>query len=146
MYAIILVPLDGSPRAEVILPHAQAVAKQFGAKVVLLHVIEPTSPTTAPGGTLMDIDAVNRRAEEADRYLAARQADLEAEGLDCKRLVEYGSVVQTIGDTAQRINADLVAMASHGRTGLARVFYGSVAAGVLQRIDRPLLLVRSEKP
>ncbi|MCB0130889.1 MAG: universal stress protein, partial [Caldilineaceae bacterium] len=46
-------------------------------------------------------------------------------------------------DVAERENADLVAMASHGRTGLARVFYGSVAAGLLHAADRPLLVVRA---
>ena len=45
---------------------------------------------------------------------------------------------------AARENADLIAMASHGRTGLGRVFYGSVAAGVLHRADRPLLLIRAQ--
>jgi len=52
-------------------------------------------------------------------------------------------VVKAIVDAAECENADLVAMASHGRTGLSRTFYGSIAAGVLQRIDRPLLLIRS---
>jgi nucleotide-binding universal stress UspA family protein len=51
--------------------------------------------------------------------------------------------VEAIIDAAEREGADLIALASHGRTGLANVFYGSVAAGVLHRIDRPLLLVRS---
>jgi nucleotide-binding universal stress UspA family protein len=55
-----------------------------------------------------------------------------------------GAIVAEIIDAAEREGADLIAMASHGRTGLARVFYGSVAAGVLHRVDRPLLLVRSE--
>lgn len=145
MYSTILIPLDGSPRAEAILPHARALAQRFGAGVILLHVIEPTTPTTAHGGTLLDIEAVNRRAEEAEGYLAVRQGELEAQGVDCRRLVEYGAVVPTIAAVAEQEGADLIAMASHGRTGLARVFYGSVAAGVLQRIDRPLLLVRSEQ-
>jgi nucleotide-binding universal stress UspA family protein len=57
---------------------------------------------------------------------------------------EEGPVVRTILDVAQRENVDLIAMASHGRTGLARVYYGSVAAGVLHQVDRPLLLIRAE--
>lgn len=55
----------------------------------------------------------------------------------------YGPVVEEIAQSAEREEADLIAMASHGRTGLARVFYGSVAAGVLHRLDRPLFLIRS---
>jgi nucleotide-binding universal stress UspA family protein len=54
-------------------------------------------------------------------------------------------VVEGIIAVAASEEVDLIAMASHGRGGLARVFYGSVAAGVLQRIDRPLLLIRSRK-
>ena len=52
--------------------------------------------------------------------------------------------VEAIIKTAEREKADLIALTSHGRTGLSRVFYGSVAAGVLHRIDRPLLLIRSD--
>jgi nucleotide-binding universal stress UspA family protein len=146
LYQTILIPLDGSARAEAILVHALELARRFAARAVLLHVIEPTTPTTTRGGALMDVEAVNRRAAEAERYLVARQAEFEAQGLQNERLIEYGPVVQTICEAAERVDADLIAMASHGRTGLARVFYGSVAAGVLQRVDRPLLLVRSQQP
>ena len=47
-------------------------------------------------------------------------------------------------DAAERERVDLIAMASHGRTGLSRAVYGSVAAGVLHQVDRPMLLVRAE--
>ena len=53
--------------------------------------------------------------------------------------------MKAIIDVAKRENADLVTMASHGRSGFYREFYGSVAAGVLQRIDRPLLIIRSRR-
>jgi nucleotide-binding universal stress UspA family protein len=53
--------------------------------------------------------------------------------------------VKAILDAAKSENADLLAMASHGRSGLSRTFYGSISAGVLQRIDRPLLLIRSRR-
>ena len=61
---------------------------------------------------------------------------------DCQ--VAYGPVVEAIIDAAGREGADLIAIASHGRSGLSQVFYGSVAAGVLHRVDRPLLLIRSQ--
>jgi nucleotide-binding universal stress UspA family protein len=54
-------------------------------------------------------------------------------------------VVTCILEEAVRKNVDLIAMASHGRTGLARAFYGSVAAGILHQADRPLLLVRAQE-
>ena len=52
-------------------------------------------------------------------------------------------VVETIIEAATNEDADLIAMASHGRGGLSRIFYGSVAAGILNRVDRPLFIVRS---
>ncbi|MGW8318557.1 MAG: universal stress protein [Candidatus Promineifilaceae bacterium] len=145
MYKAILVPLDGSKRAEVILPHVEELAQHFEAKVILLEVVEPSTPLTTPQGTLMDIEAVDREAEYAENYLASLQGELSTRGLSVTRYIEYGPVVETIISVAEREDADLIAMASHGRTGLARVFYGSVAAGVLQRIDRPLLLIRSQE-
>ena len=57
--------------------------------------------------------------------------------------VANGPIVERIIDVAGGEDADLIAIASHGRTGLSRVFYGSVAAGLLHRIDRPLLIIRS---
>lgn len=59
------------------------------------------------------------------------------------RYIAQGPVVETIINVAEKEKADLIAIASHGRTGLSRVFYGSVASGLLHSIDRPLLLVRS---
>jgi len=66
-----------------------------------------------------------------------------------ERSFESVETVRTAEEESRRVGveregADLIAMASHGRTGLARVFYGSVAAGILHKVDRPLLLIRSE--
>jgi nucleotide-binding universal stress UspA family protein len=57
--------------------------------------------------------------------------------------VTVGPVVEAIAKVADQEDCDLIALASHGRSGLSQVFYGSVAAGLLQRVSRPLLLVRS---
>ena len=115
MYKTILVPLDGSKRAETILPHVEQLARQNNARIVFLEILEPNAAMVTPYDMVPYID------------------------------VEQGPVVRTILDIADRESADIVAMASHGRTGLARVFYGSVAAGVLAAADRPLLIVRAEK-
>jgi nucleotide-binding universal stress UspA family protein len=87
---------------------------------------------------------IEEQTRAAQTYLASIQASLFAHKLTVKTLVEYGPVVATILEVAAREDADVIALASHGRTGLARVFYGSVAAGVLQRTDRPLLLIRAQ--
>ena len=89
-------------------------------------------------------EELERRVKEAKSYLAARQGEFRQKGVEATTWVAHGPIVAEIINAAEREGADLIAMASHGRTGLARVFYGSVAAGVLHRIDRPLLLIRAE--
>jgi nucleotide-binding universal stress UspA family protein len=145
MYNSILVPLDGSKRAERILNHVEELARQMDAKLVFLQVIEPAYDVIGPHGTVMDLtmELTEKREAEARNYIDGVEGEFRESGLRAKGLVETGPVVSTIITVAEREGADLIAMASHGRTGLSRVFYGSVAAGVLHQVDRPLLLVRS---
>jgi nucleotide-binding universal stress UspA family protein len=93
--------------------------------------------------TVADAGVIQRLVGDADRYLAARCSEFRGEGITAEFRIGHGDVVQSILSVAQSEGVDLVAMASHGRSGLRRVFYGSVAAGVLNRIDRSLLLIRS---
>ena len=146
MYQTVLVPLDGSKRAETILPHVEGLARQSHAKVVFLEVLEPNAAMVTPYDMVpyIDAEALEQRKAEATTYLAGMVGEMREKGIDAKKVVEQGPIVRTILDVAERENADLIAMASHGRSGLARVFYGSVAAGVLQSADRPLLIVRAQ--
>lgn len=147
MYKTILVPLDGSKRAERILPYVEELALKFEAKLVLLQVVEPSVVLAAPYdmGHYYDINQIERLSDEAKSYLAALQSDLTAKGIAVETLVDNGPVVTCVIEEAVRKNVDLVAMASHGRSGLARAFYGSVASGVLNQADRPLLLIRAQE-
>lgn len=147
MYANILVPLDGSKRAERILPHVEDLARRHEATIILMRVVEPVITYIEPQGAAIDLqeDEIRRRSEEAERYLAGWAGEFREKGIDARKLVKYGSVVDTIISVAEAEAADLIAIASHGRSGLGRVFYGSVAAGVLARVDRPLLLIRSRR-
>jgi nucleotide-binding universal stress UspA family protein len=147
MYKTILAPLDGSPRAERILPHVEALAQKFGSRLVLLQVVEPLVAGVSPydAGSLYLAEEINRRTEEAKQYLAGLQGQLRTQGIEAQTQVEYGPVISTILEVADQHNVDLIAMASHGRTGLARVFYGSVAAGLLNRAERPLLVIRAQE-
>lgn len=147
MYKTILVPLDGSQRAERILPHVEALAQKFGSRLVLLQIVEPVVAPMTPYGTATyyDGDLVTRAMEEAKRYLAGRQGELQAHGFATKCLVESGPIVAVILEVAAREQAELIEIASHGRSGLQRVFYGSVAAGLLNQADRPLLLIRAQE-
>jgi nucleotide-binding universal stress UspA family protein len=144
MYKTILVPLDGSKRAEAILPHVENLATCYQAKVIFLQVAE-RPPIIDGGNPVPDLIEYKQHLRAAETYLAARQGEFREKGIETKILVVPGATVAEIIAAAEREGADLIAMASHGRTGLARVFYGSVAAGVLHRVDRPLLLVRSER-
>jgi nucleotide-binding universal stress UspA family protein len=151
MYHTILAPLDGSIRGERILPHVENLASQFKAKVILLQVMSPpqiVNPSIQSSSAHTDmikqsLKEFNKRYEDVMTYLGGWQGEFREKGIDARKFVEQGPVVETIIAVAKRENADLIAMASHGRTGLARVFYGSVTAGVLQMVDRPILLIRS---
>ena len=146
MYKNILVPLDGSRRAVAILPHVETLASCYGATVVFLQVVEPGLAYTSPYDAYpeMNIDDAEQRGQLVEEYLQKLETYFQDKGIQTQSRVEYGPVVLTILDVAASLEADLIAMASHGRTGLARVFYGSVAAGVLHRVDRPLLLIRAQ--
>ena len=147
MYQIILVPLDMSPRAERILPHVEDLAHRYEAKVIFLYVLEHNNGIVGPNGSQVDLseEVVRKRKKEAEIYLASWQGEFREKGITARTRLEHGPVVATIINVAEREKADLIAMASHGRGGVSRVFYGSVAAGVLQRVDRPLLLIRSRQ-
>lgn len=146
MYKKILVPLDGSRRAEAILPHVADLAQSFQSSVLFLQVVEPHLMMVDPyGAVLPDTANFELQMQEARSYLNARCAAFHEIGIEAVSHVEHGRIVETIIETAARENVDLIAMASHGRGGLARVFYGSVAAGVLNRADRPLLLIRAQE-
>jgi len=145
MYNTILVPLDGSKRAEAILPQVEELAQQCNAKVVLVQVLDPIPVVTSLDGTTMAVDplTIERMEKKAEEYLVSREGALHEKGIQAETHLTCGEVVPTILETAQREDADLIALASHGRSGLSRALFGSVAAGILQGANRPLLLVRS---
>ncbi len=145
MYQKILVPLDGSARAERILPHVEELALNFGATIILFHVIQPNSIYTEPADSKFNLEAMERQEKEIENYLNANRGELAGKGISVQARIEHGAIAPTIDETAKLEEVDLIAMASHGRGGLARVFYGSVASALLQRVDRPLLLVRSRR-
>ncbi|MBP9500856.1 MAG: universal stress protein [Candidatus Promineofilum sp.] len=150
MYQTILVPLDGSELAESVLPHVEGLAMLFKSAVVLLHVMELPHLVGLPKGDIYDSlpqmtpAEVNDQMGEARHYLDRVVEHMDKKGIVARGLVEYGPVVTTIMRVARQLEVDLIAMASHGRGGLTDVYYGSVAGGVLQRIDRPLLIVRAQ--
>ena len=146
MYHKILVPLDGSKRAEKILPHVEELARRYKAKVIFLQVVEYKAVPTTEGAFINLSEQEFEQAQKlAEAYLSGIQGEFREKNIESRTRVLYGPVVEGIISMAAQEGADLIALASHGRGGLSRVFYGSVAAGLLHRVDRPLLIIRSRE-
>lgn len=146
MYKRILVPLDGSALAEAALIHARAMARHFECKIILLRVVVSPYAIAAPDLILAGYDdGQGNFTKVAQEYLQGVAADLQADGLQvCTRTCE-GPVAEAIIEHARDDEADMIVMSTHGRGGLSRWVYGSVADRVLQAAPCPVLLVRAEE-
>jgi nucleotide-binding universal stress UspA family protein len=139
----VLVPLDGSDLAEEALAPAGALAAALGAGLLLAQAVP--FPVVASGSSQEDAsDAGGPDAEvgAAWRYLEEVAAPLRAAGREVEVRVEAGMVVPTLARIERELDVEGVAMATHGRSGLARAVLGSVATEVLHRTTAPVLLVR----
>ena len=154
MYKMILVPLDGSDLAEMVLPHVEKLAKatEKSAQVVLLEVVEPPRTVMAGYGgeavgqaAILAEQAAEACKQEAEEYLAETEKRLKAKGLDVRSELKIGSAGDEILEFAANNPVDLIAMASHGRSGISRWAYGSVASKVLRGIATPILVVTPAK-
>jgi nucleotide-binding universal stress UspA family protein len=149
----ILVPLDGSALGEGILGPASALAREEpGAELVLFQVVQPIdSAVWSPDAALavsLAADGVTAREEARGReYLDAVRSRLETAGLRARTRVEVaGGVATAILEAARGEQADLIALATHGRSGLARMTLGSVADKVARGSRTPVLLFRPAGP
>jgi nucleotide-binding universal stress UspA family protein len=147
VYQNILLPLDGSRRAEAILPHVENIAARFGARVIILVVEDPA--VQLEHDEIINTERyLQERAEmrkNINAYATKIIDQFKEKDIEADLRVGRGQVVQSIIKTAEKENIDLIAMASHGRSGWSRTFYGSVSAGVLQKVDRPILMIRSRR-
>ena len=143
MYKKILVPLDGSKTAENALPLARFLARRLELPVQLLGVIDVTelarSVSAAEGLYLDGLVAFETRTSE--EYLAKIAKTFS--GVGVQWLVARGKAADVIIETAAADEATLIAMATHGRSGLNRFLLGSVAEKILRGTASPLLLVRA---
>jgi nucleotide-binding universal stress UspA family protein len=133
----ILVPLDGSDCAEKIIPRVEELIAGKKAGVCLLRVV---SASTFPG--VDPTEAQVKVVREAEEYLKGLEIHLRAKGLDVDTHVRYGNDAEEILDHAAQREIDLVAMSTHGRSGVKRFFLGSVAEKVLRHAPKPVYLVR----
>jgi nucleotide-binding universal stress UspA family protein len=139
----ILVPLDGSPMAGAVLPYVRDFAKHLGASVVLFQALA-TTETYVPAemGHYRLGDLLNKMEEGAHRYLARIAGEMASDGVAARGVVTFGPAVNEIADAAKREGADLIAMATHGRSGVGRWIIGSIADAVVRRTSLPCLVIR----
>ena len=143
MYHNILVPLDGSKGAEAILGHIEDMAMRNQTRVILLKVQDP--PIMLGRDEVIDIPAYRKKRQECraqdECYLADIQEKFQKKGVEARCQIACGPVVSTILDTAESEKADLIAMSTHGISRFYPEAGNSVVAGLLQKADRPLLLI-----
>ncbi|MCA9973474.1 MAG: universal stress protein [Anaerolineales bacterium] len=141
MFHTILVPLDGSKLAERAVPAATAVAATPGARLLLLRVVPPLAMRVDPQ---LYEQLTHQREDEAAAYLRRIQANLAAAHVAADVRVVHGPVAETLLHIAQEEPIDLVVISSHGRSGLTRWVYGSVAEKLLHAPICPTLIIRAQ--
>lgn len=136
----IVVPLDGSPLAEAAIGTAIAIARDEGASLVLVRAVE------APWLHGEDLAQTQvRLVREAETYLEKVAERVGDAGVPVETSVWYGAPAVSIIDAAAAQRAGLIVMTSHGRSGLNRLFLGSVAESVMRGTTTPILLLRGDR-
>ena len=147
MYKRILIPVDGSDPSTQALDAALQLAKEVRAKVRIVNIADVLPPPALDGPTYMDVDEYREAIITSGRAILQR-ALARAKAL---RIRPESALIETVGrdvsaaviDDARRWKADLIMLGTHGRTGLARLFLGSVAEGVVRHAPVAVLLVRA---
>lgn len=138
MFRKIVVPLDRSPLAEEALGAAAAIARATNAEIELVLVHQPI-----PYAGFSDAPWKAAQAMDEEKYLEEIADELKSgAAISVEPIILHGDVVERICERANAAKADLIVMTSHGRTGLARAWLGSVADGVLRRSAVPVLMLR----
>jgi nucleotide-binding universal stress UspA family protein len=147
MFQRILIPLDGSPRAELILSQIARILRREDSDIILLRVVTiPETSRFEPARRMAYEVARGHEREEADRYVTDLARRLRDRGIRAHGSVAEGPPAPTILEKAKLEGATLIAMTTHGRGGLSRWFMGSVAEKVVRASPTPVLLVRSFRP
>lgn len=144
----ILFPTDFSERAQQALKYTVELARPVRAEVIVLFVVEPVYYATPADlyGAAVNLSVLLEEQQRIGREQLTRVTDrLKKQGLRARFLLETGAPHQVIVDTAARIKANLIVMATHGRTGLAHLLLGSVTEKVVRAAACPVLTVRGRE-
>lgn len=140
MFKRLIIPLDGSPLSEAVLPTAIYLAQKLGAAITLVHVIERNAPKQVHGEPHLS------RPDEAEAYIAKVRQRVLSNGIPVETHVHtlaIADVARSIVDHAREFESDLVMMCTHGRGGLRKLLFGSIAQQVVA-LKVPVLLVHPE--
>lgn len=145
MYKRVVVPLDGSPLAEGVLPFIVDIAGPLDLEVHLVRVVQPQPPEVIEGSRHVIFEDVEARMNEAAEYLRGVVVELATKGVRASHEARRGDPISEIVAAARETDADLIAMTTHGRSGLGRLLFGSVAEAVLRQAEIPVFLMRLTK-
>lgn len=147
MYRRIVVPLDGSPTAERALEHALPLAQTGSAEIILVRaeeplvsLLEPANPEAAVA-VAETAAVIERTHEDVEQYLASTSDRVRTAGLRVRSENPQGHTAHAIVEVARDARADLIVLTTHGRSGVARVVFGSVAEEVVRKAPCPVLVI-----
>jgi universal stress protein A len=141
----ILLPTDFSECANYALSYAAFLARHFSASIICVHVIEPVMPAVGYTGLTEPLpiaDLSEQLEESAERELPKLGECEDCEGLDIEEVIVHGDASAEIVRVAEERKVDLIVIASHGRTGLGRILFGSTAESIVRHAPCPVLVVK----
>ena len=147
MYKNIMVPLDGSELAECVLPHVDALAK--GCQMENVTFVRVVEDVRMPGGAEAGLDDKQlkemfaSRKAEAEQYLNQLVKRTKFDKVNVKKVLLKGSVADTLADYATKNDVDLILISTHGRSGISRWIWGSVADRILRSACVPVFMIRA---
>jgi len=152
MYERILDPLDGSKVGEAALPYIEELVSKLSPEVkveiTLFQAVSSVTHAVVAGGETAKIPYTEKEIEQIKEktvdYLEKAGEGLKSKGAIVKCKVEVGKPAEEIIKAANEINADLIAMSTHGRSGISRWAFGSVTDKVLRGGNKPVLMVRAQ--
>jgi len=139
----VLVPVDFSTCSKKALAYAVPFAKQFGAEIVIAYVVQPYIPVPEMGA--VDTTALLAQMRESGKSELEKLRLSITDGVKIKTLLRVGHPAQEIVKAAEELDVDLILLSTHGRTGLGRVFFGSVAEHITRYARCPVLTVRERE-
>lgn len=146
-YSKIVVPLDGPGWSQRAIPHAVDIARANDAELILLHVFRPPASEFTDQISLAGQDSqIQQMREQAKQFLIGIRSELRGEHMKVRtHMIEGQGVANHICDFVNSEGVDLVVMSTHGRSGIARFLFGSVANQVMQCVKVPVLLIHPDK-